>query len=251
MGKGATLKRIRLLIAAVILTAIAVVAYRYGRPIASNIERRITGGRTIDDVVRAYGPAADARLRPFFDRLAVYYPPQHVALLVFKREQRLELWAEKDGKWTHVRAWPVLAASGHPGPKLREGDRQVPEGLYRIVALNPNSAYHLSLRLDYPNGFDRENALVDGRRNLGGDIFIHGKAASIGCIAVGDDAIEELFILAARLRKSGPATIKVIIAPNDLRGGTPPLTHPANPAWTAELYDNLRRELAAFTPPPP
>jgi murein L,D-transpeptidase YafK len=71
-------------------------------------------------------------------------------------------------------------ASGKAGPKLREGDGQVPEGIYRIDGLNPNSSYHLSLKLNYPNDFDLEQARTEGRTELGGDIFIHGKAVSIG-----------------------------------------------------------------------
>lgn len=91
----------------------------------------------------------------------------------------------------------MLAASGGPGPKLREGDLQVPEGVYRLTAFNPNSSYHLSLRVDYPNAEDRaaEDRAVarsDRRTSLGGDIFIHGKAVSIGCLAIGDPGIEEL-----------------------------------------------------------
>ena len=71
----------------------------------------------------------------------------------------------------------------------------MPEGVYRIVALNPNSSYHLSMKLDYPTEFDLSKARAEGRTRPGSDIFIHGKAVSIGCVAVGDDAIEEIFVL--------------------------------------------------------
>ena len=75
-----------------------------------------------------------------------------------------------------------------------EGDKQVPEGFYRIELLNPNSRYHLSLRVNYPNADDIERAREDRRDllNLGGDIMIHGGAESIGCIAIGNPAIEHL-----------------------------------------------------------
>ena len=113
------------------------------------------------------------------------------------------------GAGVRVRSWPVLTASGGPGPKLREGDRQVPEGVYSVDQLNPNSAYHLSLRLNYPNAFDRAHAATDGRERLGGDIFIHGKDVSIGCLAIGDDAIEELFWLAGTAGKDAFTTVIV------------------------------------------
>ena len=78
------------------------------------------------------------------------------------------------------------------GPKLREGDRQVPEGVYTIANMNPNSISHLSLALSYPNDFDRARAAEDGRADntLGGSIMIHGGSGSIGCMAVGDEAAE-------------------------------------------------------------
>lgn len=91
-------------------------------------------------------------------------------------------------------AYHILAASGTVGPKLREGDEQVPEGIYSISGLNPNSQFHLSLRVDYPNTNDRQQAQLESRTNLGQDIMIHGRAASIGCLALGDEAAEDLFI---------------------------------------------------------
>lgn len=204
---------------------------------------RLRGRRTVGDAVARYGPRAEARLRAHFDRSAVPYPPARIALLAFKRERSLELWSEAGDGWSHVHSYPVLAASGGPGPKLREGDRQVPEGVYGIIGLNPNSSYHLSMKLDYPNTWDRQKAAEEGRTNLGGDIFIHGKAASIGCLAVGDSAIEELFVLVARM---GTEEACVIIGPCDLRRSGSPGEPRGNPPWLEELYDSLRRELEVF-----
>ena len=111
-----------------------------------------------------------------------------------------------------------------------------------MTLLNPNSRFHVSLRLGYPNDFDREMALSDGRTDLGGDIMIHGGARSVGCLAMGDDAAEEFFILAAA---AGLEHVKVVISPTDFRTGEPP---PGGtlPAWTAELYRALVRELAQY-----
>jgi hypothetical protein len=198
---------------------------------------RLRPRRTVDQVLAELGAAAEARLRPSFDAAGLALPPApsspaELALIGFKAERRLELWARDAGRWTHVRDWPVLGASGTTGPKLREGDRQVPEGLYRIASLNPSSRFHLSLEIDYPNAFDRAHAAAEGR-DPGGEIFVHGSDRSIGCLAIGDEAIEELFVLAARV---GPDAIEVVLAPNDpaASGG---LARPADPpAWLPELH---------------
>ena len=133
----------------------------------------------------------------------------------------LHLYSTPDGKPSVlIKSYPILAASGGPGPKTREGDNQVPEGLYHVESLNPNSAFHLALRLDYPNDDDRRVAKEEGRdvSTLGGDIMIHGKSASIGCLAMGDEAVEEIFTLAA---DAGVQHLEVFIAPFDLRKRTP------------------------------
>jgi murein L,D-transpeptidase YafK len=112
-------------------------------------------------------------------------------LIGLKAEKRLELWApDAAGRPRLIKTYPILAASGGAGPKLREGDRQVPEGLYAIESLNPNSRFHLSLRIDYPNAADRRRAQAEARTGLGGDIMIHGSNVSIGCLAMGDPAAE-------------------------------------------------------------
>lgn len=204
--------------------------------------------RTVEAVQARLGPSARARLQPAFERAGLRYPPAGVALLAFKQERRLELWgrASASGAARFVRSYAVLAASGGPGPKLREGDGQVPEGLYRIPLLNPNSAFHLSMRVDYPNAFDRAQARHEGRTRLGGDIYIHGSAVSIGCLAMGDEAIEELFVLAADV---GVRQIRVLIAPLDFRKqDLPPGAAPTVP-WVQQLYTTLRQELRRYPAP--
>jgi murein L,D-transpeptidase YafK len=154
----------------------------------------------------------------------------------------VELWASDGGAPAFVRSYPILDASGHSGPKLKEWDMQVPEGIYRIVLLNPASAYHLSMKVDYPNAYDRRRAREDGRGDLGGDIYIHGGDQSIGCLAVGDRAIEDLFVLVAR---AGVDHVEVIIAPSDLRRRAPP--KPADsPPWVRELYGRIAASLKPF-----
>jgi hypothetical protein len=211
----------------------------YGRGVWFPLLLQIRGERSVADVLARFGPAARSRLAPHFQRAGLAYPPKRIALLVFKRERRVALWARDDGAWRFIRDYPILAASGHAGPKLREGDYQVPEGVYRLEYLNPNSSYHLSMKVNYPNQFDRRRARSDGRTRLGGDIFIHGKNVSIGCVAVGDRAIEELFTLVGTI---GVARTQVIIAPNDLRTGRTTM-HEEAPAWVSELYRTIRTAL--------
>lgn len=229
-----------------VIAAILIVAagsfVAFGRALWYPLLLRVTGPRTVADVVAKYGPAARARLAPHFKRAGVAYPPKEIAILTLKQERRVAIWVRSGTQWRFLRNYPILAASGHAGPKLREGDSQVPEGVYRIAHLNPNSSYHLSMKVDYPNAFDQRMAKRDGRTRLGGDIFIHGKAVSIGCVALGDRAIEELFTLVA---ETGHSRVRVIIAPNDLRVAGP-VFHSTAPRWVAELYRTVASALAAF-----
>ena len=219
-------------------------------PIRGRIRRLVTGASTIEEVVASTGRAVRPALRKAFSEGGLDYPPREAAFVAIKDEKRLEVWCSADGgSWTHVKTHPILAASGTAGPKLKEGDRQVPEGIYRVLGLNPNSSYHLSMKLDYPNAFDHEMARKEGRTDLGGDIFIHGRAASIGCLAMGDPAIEELFLLA---HDAGIRNIRVIIAPYDFRKRSETTEIPPGaPKWVPELYRRIRRAMVPFTTPSP
>ena len=192
---------------------------------------------------------AEARLASQFASRGVAYPPEAVSLVALKAEGRLELWARAGVGWTFVRSYLVRAASGRLGPKLREGDHQVPEGVYRIAGLNPNSNYHLALRVDYPNEFDRARAAEDGRTHLGGDIMIHGGNGSIGCLAIGDPAVEEIFAVVSRV---GTEHAQVIVSPVDLRRVDPALASAKaeqRPSWVRSLYGSIAIELKAFALP--
>ncbi|MBD0371676.1 MAG: L,D-transpeptidase family protein [Pyrinomonadaceae bacterium] len=197
---------------------------------------------TVSQRLEEYGEVARKRwLRAFEDAL-VLYPSKSIVLVGFKQEKRLDVVAEADdGGMRLIRSFVILGASGRLGPKMREGDRQVPEGIYRIELLNPNSRYHLSLRVGYPNEFDKRMAALERRGNLGGDIMIHGGDSSRGCLAVGDEAAEDLFVLAADV---GLDNIKLILAPVDLRVRDMPQTDTPLPHWADELYRAIKSELA-------
>lgn len=210
----------------------------------------VDNGFTVYDRVVQYGYPARQRLAPYFRAAGVDYPPQTVVLVGLKWERRLELYAgdtPQDLKF--IRYYDVLAASGTVGPKLREGDRQVPEGIYRFTRLNPNSRFHLSLKVDYPNTFDRMMGRVENRRNLGGGIFIHGGSESLGCLAMSDRVAEEIFTLVAQ---SGLENASIILSPVDMRREPPPspLAHDI-PAWAPHLYAIIQRALWALPPARP
>lgn len=239
-------KRIYLLIG--VMAILAIIALSPARHVVSRLTHRANGMHTLEQRIEQYGAAARGRLKPDFARARVDYPPEKLVLVGLKQERVLQVYAAgNDGEWRCVKSYPILAASGEFGPKLNYGDCQVPEGIYRVVFLNPNSSYHLSLRLDYPNDFDRAMAERDGRTDLGGDIMIHGSDCSVGCLAMGDEAAEDLFVLAA---DTGMANIKVILSPVDFRTCSPPDDGGKRPSWTPALYRSIRRELRTLPPSP-
>ncbi len=169
-----------------------------------------------EDRVAAARTARENILRRRFVEAGLAYPPREIFLRAFKHEMELELWArEKDEPFRKVATFGVTAPSGEPGPKRREGDRQVPEGCYTIDVFNPKSRFHLSLGLDYPNASDR---ILSDPARPGGEIYIHGGAASIGCLPLGDPAIEEVYLAALDTRQRGQQTIRVHIFPARMSG---------------------------------
>jgi hypothetical protein len=212
---------------------------------------KVSAGYTVAQKIEQFGSDVGQRLKPSFDAAGVKYPPAELAFIAFKDARVLEVYArdvlavharETEPPWHFIKTYPVLGASGTPGPKLMEGDRQVPEGVYQLELLNPNSRFHLSVRLSYPNEFDRRMAAADGRTQLGGDIMIHGNSVSVGCLAIGDTAAEDVFVLSALV---GKERVKVIISPTDFRSGAA-LEPVAHLPWVPELYETLRQELRSF-----
>lgn len=228
----------RLVIGCIALLLVSAGCFTYGRGIWFPVVAKFMTKKTVSDVIQTVGDDARQRLLPHFADAGIHYPPSRLALVAFKDSDQLHLWAANtDQAFVWVKAFPILAASGELGPKLREGDRQVPEGIYQITAFNPNSAYHLSMKLNYPNAFDLKYANAEGRDEPGSNIFIHGKAASIGCLAMGDTAIEALFTL---VHDTGRGNTQVIISPSD--PSIKPLNPPERaPAWTAQLYQNIEQ----------
>ncbi len=206
----------------------------------SRLYHLISGQRTTEDVIVQYEKKVDSIFFPIFEKNNIPYPPENLTLLGFKEEQVLEVWVEVNGKLHLLKKYLFTTTSGKQGPKLIRGDGQIPEGFYKVEAFNPNSAFHLSLKINYPNEFDLAKAKADNRNDPGDNIFIHGKDKSIGCIAIGDEAIEELFVLAAKTPRS---RIDVILFPYDMRISKSRRECENCPPWTEEMYKRL--ELAS------
>ncbi len=137
-----------------------------------------------------------AHLTEILAAAGMRYPAHEVYLRGFKHEGLLELWARSaaDAGFRLIFTYPIRCASGRLGPKRREGDGQVPEGFYTVDRFNPRSLFHLSLGLDYPNAADQR--LTTDPAHPGSGVFIHGAAVSVGCLAMGDAAAEEIYLTA-------------------------------------------------------
>ncbi len=147
-----------------------------------------------------------------FDEKKLTWPPQSLYIRSFKYDRQLEVWVKGNDKenFRLFKTYKVCMQSGTTGPKRFEGDYQVPEGFYYINEFNPNSKYHLSLGLNYPNASDK--ILSDSLRP-GSAIYIHGNCVSTGCIAISDLPMEELYIIASHVRANGQDFIPVHVFP--------------------------------------
>ena len=133
-----------------------------------------------------------------------------IFMRVFKKSAELEVWVEdKSGRYSLFRTYDICNYSGSLGPKVKLGDKQSPEGFYYVTAeqLNPRSHYHLSFNLGYPNAFDQ------GLRRTGGNLMIHGDCVSIGCYAMTDEKIEEIYALAESSLRNGQRDVPVHVFP--------------------------------------
>jgi murein L,D-transpeptidase YafK len=129
-----------------------------------------------------------------------------ILIRIFKAESELEVWkAKDDGRFHLFKTYPICSYSGGLGPKISQGDRQAPEGFYLVSQeqMNPNSKYHLSFNVGFPNAYDR----AYGR--TGQDIMVHGDCTSAGCYAMTDGVIEEIFILAYQALQGGQEAFQI------------------------------------------
>jgi murein L,D-transpeptidase YafK len=195
----------------------------------------------VEDRVTAARAQSEVLVRQRFATAGVAYPAEELFLRAFKREAVIEVWArgaQDRLRLIHTYAWTVN--SGQPGPKRREGDLQIPEGFYQIDAFNPESRFHLSLRVNYPNASDRVRSDPE---KPGFDIYIHGNEVSVGCLALGDAAIEEVYLMALDARNR--ETIATHIFPARMQGAEWEKLRAAHPAL-APFWAELQPGFDAF-----
>lgn len=196
---------------------------------------------------RFFRHSVESRLQSFGDaarmRLQLDVLPQKLIIIALKSEKHLELWGENpSGQPFFIKSYPIIAASGTAGPKLREGDRQVPEGFYAVENLHPNSHFYLALKIAYPSPEDMEIAIAEKRdtKQLGSNIMLHGRGGSVGCISVENQAMEEIFYLAGKL---GKENISLLIMPFDFRKNPLPVVQKD---WLQKRYQKLSREVKKY-----
>jgi murein L,D-transpeptidase YafK len=151
-------------------------------------------------------PAPDDAFQPPPPKFGMGDP---VFVRIFKQEGQLELWLKKNGRYSLYKTFPICKWSGRLGPKLKEADYQSPEGFYSVSArqLNPHSNYYRAFNVGYPNAFDRQN----GR--TGGLVMVHGACKSVGCFAMTDRGIEEIYGFVEAALRAGQKEIPVHIFP--------------------------------------
>jgi murein L,D-transpeptidase YafK len=165
-----------------------------------------------------------------------------IYIRIFKEDSELEVWkARTDGRYVIVKTFPICNWSGALGPKTKLGDQMAPEGFYSFSAdgLKPDSKYHLAINVGYPNALDR--AL--GRN--GDFIMVHGKCASIGCFAMTDDLIEEVYALARDAIDGGETRVPLHIFPFRMTAANMKAhaDHQARSSWSPlkEAFDDFAK----------
>ena len=133
-----------------------------------------------------------------------------VFIRIFKKESHLEVWLKNDGSFMFFKRYDICSyGSGGLGPKLREGDGMAPEGFYFVTPnqLNPSSNYHLAFNIGYPNAYDRYYGFT------GSAIMVHGDCVSIGCYAMEDNPMEEIYALVDAAFRNGQAFFRIHVFP--------------------------------------
>lgn len=150
-----------------------------------------------------------------FAQKGIAYQNYNLFIRAFKKTQEVEIWVKGENKDTyeHLTTYSFCSTSGSLGPKRKEGDGQIPEGIYYVNHFNPVSNFHLSLGINYPNASDK---ILSDPIHPGGSIYIHGNCVTIGCIPITDDKIKELYILAVEAFNNGQQKIPVHLFPDRL-----------------------------------
>jgi murein L,D-transpeptidase YafK len=156
-----------------------------------------------------------------------------IFIRIFKESKILEMWLENGKQFVLFKSYPICTYSGELGPKIRTGDGQSPEGFYSVTPerMNPSSWFHLSFNIGFPNVYDRAH----GR--TGSSLMVHGNCVSIGCYAMTDAGIEEIYTLADAAFRNGQSFFEVHIFPFRMTGQN--LDIRKNSKWF-EFWKNLQ-----------
>jgi murein L,D-transpeptidase YafK len=180
-------------------------------------------------------------VKVYFTQKSVDYKGFQLFLRAFKKEQVLEVWVKGHQKenFTLLHQYPFCSSSGVLGPKRREGDLQIPEGIYHINHFNPASNFYLSLGVSYPNASDR---ILSDAKHPGGAIYVHGNCVTIGCIPITDEYIKELYVMAVEAKNNGQQKIPIHIYPArlDEKGMQNLKTNYAAQPELIRFWENLR-----------
>lgn len=206
---------LRLLFVSVVVAALAGGAYYLFTPEGRQLIDRVTINWDRAEHWAQFGAGKPLEGTPDLTRFSARMdeagvkPGMPVYIRIYKLESEIELWVQKNGRFKRFATYPICMWSGRLGPKLKEGDRQAPEGFYTVTkdGLNPNSVEHLSFNLGFPNAYDR----AKGR--TGSFLMVHGGCASIGCFAVTDGVVDELWAFVTAALDNGQARIPVHVFP--------------------------------------
>ncbi|MDR3617480.1 MAG: TonB C-terminal domain-containing protein [Candidatus Obscuribacterales bacterium] len=197
-------------------------------------------GLTVNQAMQRFGPSARAALKKRFAQAGIAYPPAKITMIALKQERVVYLFAENKSP-VLIGTYPLSTFSGKLGPKLRQGDLQIPEGVYEI---NGRAAsFRLALKVKYPNDFDLSMAAHDKRTALGSDILVHNGTVSTGCLVLSMPDMQELFIAAIDV---GLSNVTLIIVPCNLLKSSPDIDFSRQPAWVPQLYQSLKEKLERY-----
>lgn len=156
------------------------------------------------DVFHRVAPTLRRQLRKHGLRLG-----SPIFIRIFKMESDLEVWVATANRFKLFKRYTICDFSGFLGPKQKEGDMQTPEGFYTVGPdqMNPWSHYHLAFNLGYPNLYDQLH------RRTGSNLMVHGRCSSIGCFAMADSRMDEIYTLADAALENGQKHFDVHIYP--------------------------------------
>ena len=196
------------------------------------VEKKLAEKKEVAPNILPPVPPSDPEPEPV-EQSINWRPGAPVFIRVFKEELELELWLKDGEVFRLFETYPVAAMSGKLGPKLAEGDRQAPEGFYFVPPsqMKPDSEYHLAFNIGYPNAYDRAHD------RTGSFIMVHGSNVSIGCFAMTDEKVEEIYTLCDAAHQAGQTFFRVHIFP--FRMTPEKMAENRNHEWFS-FWQNLR-----------